>query len=582
MRWSNYFIPTLKEAPADAEVASHKLLIRAGMIRRLAAGIYNYLPLGWRTITKVEKIVREEMNRVGAMECRLPSVQPGDLWEESGRWKEYGTELLRFKDRHKRDYCLGPTHEEVITSLMRNEIQSYRQMPLFMYQIQTKFRDEIRPRFGLMRGREFIMKDAYSFDQTDEDANLSYRTMYQAYATIFTRLGLKFRSVEADAGSIGGSMSHEFMVLAETGEDTIISCSDCDYAANEERARGTEPSRTNWPEPDSIKEVFTPDQNTVEEVANFMDLTPLDIVKTILMDADGKPVAALVRGDRELNEIKLKNYLNASELNFASPSQVEEWTGAPVGFAGPVKLKVDMPIVADLELYAREGWVTGANKEDTHLENVSLERDVKLEAYVDLRVLVPGDECPVCNSPVTSAKGIEVGHVFKLGDKYSKAMGANFVDAEGNENPLVMGCYGIGITRVVAACIEQNHDKSGIIFPPSIAPFTVLIISLDPEDEEVGGKAEEIYELLSEKGIEVLMDDRNERPGVKFNDADLIGIPMQIIVGRNAYKKGHMETKDRRTGEKGELPLELEEFKKAFTAWQSEVEDGWRSHSLSQ
>lgn len=579
MRWSKYYIPTLKEAPADAEVISHKLLVRAGMIRRLTAGIYNYLPLGWRTIKKVEDIVREEMDKAGALECRMPTVQPGDLWRESGRWEDYGKELLRFKDRHEREYCLGPTHEEVITDLMRHEIQSYRQMPLNLYQIQTKFRDEIRPRFGLMRGREFVMKDAYSFDRDDDGANASYRKMYQAYMSIFTRLGLNFRAVEADSGSIGGSMSHEFAVLAETGEDTVIACSKCDYAANIERAAGVQPARTDWPAPEAYSDVFTPGQHTVDEVATFLEVTPQEIIKTILLDVDGKPVAALVRGDRELNEIKVKNYFNATNVTLAEPEQVEAWTGAPVGFAGPVNLK-NIVIIADYELSAHEGWVTGANKAETHFINVSLERDAKVESYADLRVINAGDECPKCGGVVTAARGIEVGHVFKLGDKYSKAMNATFINEEGNEEAIIMGCYGIGVTRVVAACIEQNNDAKGIVFPPSIAPFQVLLIVLDPEDEAVNEQALAIYEYCESQGIEVLMDDRSERPGVKFNDADLIGIPMQLILGKRGAEKGTIETKERRTGEKGTLPLALDAFIPAFTTWKEAVEEDWRRHGL--
>lgn len=579
MRWSKYYIPTLKEAPSDAEVISHKLLIRAGLIRKLTAGIYNYLPYGWRTIKKVEDIVREEMDKAGALECRMPSVQPGDLWKESGRWEDYGKELLRFKDRHERDYCLGPTHEEVITDLVRGEIRSYRQMPVNLYQIQTKFRDEIRPRFGLMRGREFIMKDAYSFDKSDEEANVSYRKMYQAYMAIFTRLGLKFRAVEADSGSIGGSMSHEFAVLAETGEDTIIACSKCEYAANIERAAGTKPVQSDWPMPEAYSEVFTPGQHTVEEVSTFLEVTPQEIVKTILVDVDGKPVAALVRGDRELNDVKVKNYFNAINVELATPEQVEAWTGAPVGFAGPVNLK-DITIIADYELSAHEGWVTGANKAETHFINVSLERDATIENFVDLRVINAGDECPECGSVVTAAKGIEVGHVFKLGDKYSKALNATFVHEDGTEEPIFMGCYGIGVTRIVAASIEQNNDANGIIFPPALAPFQVLLMVLDPEDTEVKEQASAIYDYCESAGIEVLMDDRDERPGVKFNDGDLIGIPMQLILGKRGADKGIIEIKDRRTGEKGTLPLPMDAFVPAFTAWKDEVMEGWRRFGL--
>ena len=578
MRWSTYYIPTLKEAPADAEVISHKLLIRAGMIRRLTAGVYNYLPLGWKTIKKVEAIVREEMDRAGALEIRMPSVQPGDLWVETGRWEHYGKELLRFHDRHGRDYCLGPTHEEVITDLVRGEIRSYRQLPVNFYQIQTKFRDEIRPRFGLMRGREFIMKDGYSFDRDDAGADKSYFAMFNAYHAIFNRLGLKFRAVEADSGSIGGSHSHEFAVLAQTGEDTIIACTACEYAANIERARGLEVKDRDASAPPAAVEVFTPAQHTVEEVANFLSVRPQDLVKTILLDVDGKAVAALVRGDRELNEVKVKNYFDAQNVTLATPEQVREWSGAPVGFAGPVGLKVSA-IVADYELFAREGWVTGANKADTHLQNVSLARDVTLAGYTDLRLLAPGDACPQCGSPVDSARGIEVGHVFKLGTKYSESMNAVYLDEKGKEQTMIMGCYGIGVTRVVAACIEQNNDTFGIVFPPSIAPFDVVLLNLDPSVPEVAEKADAIYDMLRARGYDVLMDDREERPGFKFKDADIIGVPLQLTVGKDGVSRGIVGTKDRRTGEKGALALDLDSFAEHFEQWKELVYSGWKAEA---
>ena len=571
MRWSTYYVPTLKEAPADAEVISHQLLVRAGMIRKLTSGIYSYLPLGLRTISKVEQIVREEMNRAGALEVLLPAVQPADLWIESGRWEHYGKELLRFKDRHDRDYCLGPTHEEVITDLIRGEVRSYRQLPFTLYQIQTKFRDEIRPRFGLMRGREFIMKDAYSFDRDDAGADASYRVMYDAYRRIFSRLALRFRAVEADSGSIGGSFSHEFMVLAGTGEDTIVSCTACDYAANLERAEISPPAEQDDAEPPAVEEVFTPAQHTVEEVAEFLKLAPRNILKTILLDVDGKPVAALVRGDHELNEIKLKNYLKAEAVRLADEAQVKEITGAPVGFAGPVGL--DVPIYADQALQAREGWVTGANKADAHLLNVSLARDVKIAGYADLRSTNAGDPCPRCGGVVETMRGIEVGHVFKLGLKYSEALSAKYLDESGKERFIVMGCYGIGVSRVVAACIEQNSDGNGIMFPPPVAPFQVLLANLDIKSPEVCAKADELHDLLQAEGLDVLLDDRDERAGVKFKDADLIGSPLQLILGAKGYARGIVEAKDRRSGEKTELPLEG--FKEAFREWKKAVYAGW-------
>ncbi len=572
MRWSRYYIPTLKEAPADAEVISHKLLVRAGMIRKLTSGIYTYLPLGLRALDKVTQVVREEMNRAGALEVLMPMVQPGDLWKETGRWEFYGSELLRFSDRHQRDYCLGPTHEEVITDLVRGEVRSYRQLPLNLYQIQTKFRDEIRPRFGLMRGREFVMKDAYSFDKDEEGANLSYQSMYEAYFRCFKRLGMRFRAVEADSGAIGGSYSHEFMVLADTGEDVIAVCKDCDYAANLEKApirceKGDEPAAC--PLMDSIG---TPGAHTVEDVAKMLDVDTERVIKTLLFDADGEIVAALVRGDRELNEVKLKNLLNVASLELATPEQVEKTSGAPVGFAGPVGLMVKR-IYADLELSQDDGWVAGANKADTHVVNMSLSRDAKVTEYVDLRTITEEDPCPKCGGSIELTRGIEVGHVFKLGYKYSKAMNAVFLDENGKEQLMVMGCYGIGVSRIVAACIEQNHDEYGNVFPPPVAPFEVLLLNLNPKDEEVSAKADELYANLQSSGVEVLLDDRDERPGVKFKDADLVGSPMQLVVGGKALARGVVEAKDRRTGEKAELPVDV--FAKAFADWRNQVRSSW-------
>ncbi len=572
MRWSRYYIPTLKEAPADAEVVSHKLLVRAGMIRKLTSGIYTFLPLGLRALNKAKEIVREEMNRAGAMEVFMPSVQPGDLWQETGRWDVYGKELLRFKDRHDRDYCLGPTHEEVITDLLRGEVRSYRQLPLNLYQIQTKFRDEIRPRFGLMRGREFLMKDGYSFDADEEGAARSYKGMYEAYVKAFSRMGLRFRVVEADSGAIGGSFSHEFMVLADTGEDVIAVCTGCEYASNLEKAEVACPDSPCEQECPAVEEAATPGKHTVGEVSNFLGVSPDRILKTLLYDADGEAVAVLLRGDRELNEIKLKNLLGVARLELATPEQVRSWTGAPVGFAGPVGLEVKK-IVADQELSLATDWVTGANKNDTHLRHVSLCRDVFLSGCHDLRQVTDQDNCPKCGAALELTRGIEAGHVFKLGVKYSESMNAVFLDESGKEKPMIMGCYGIGVSRIVAACIEQNHDAKGIAFPPPLAPFQVLVLNLDPGDKAVNAKAEEIYSYLEGEGIETMLDDRNERPGFKFKDADLIGVPMQLVVGGKGLGKGIVEAKDRRTGERAELPVE--EFQAAFDSWRQTVLDGW-------
>lgn len=576
MRLSRYYIPTLKEDPSEAEVVSHKLLMRAGMIRKLTSGIYNYLPLGLKSLNKVATIVREEMNRAGAMEVLMPMVQPGDLWQETGRWDYYGKELLRIKDRHGRDYCLGPTHEEVITDLVRGEVKSYKQLPLNLYQIQTKFRDEIRPRFGLMRGREFVMKDAYSFDKDEAGAEESYRIMFEAYKKAFSRIGLNFRPVQADSGAIGGDFSHEFHVLAETGEDTIAVCKDdkCGYAANLEKAKVAAPAgdcACNAECP-VIEEVATPGKHTVEEVCEFLGVAQDKLVKTLLFTVDGEPVAALVRGDRELNDVKLRNLIGGNEIEMATEEQVKEWTGAPVGFAGPVGLKVER-IFADHELCVGTDWIAGANKGDTHIKHLSLGRDCKIEKFADLRVITETDPCPECGAAIEFTKGIEVGHVFKLGEKYSKAMEATFLDENGKSQPMIMGCYGIGVSRIVASAIEQNNDDSGAIFPPTIAPFELCVISLGGKDEAVNEKAEELYNELMGMGIDAAYDDRKERPGVKFADADLIGYPMQLVIGGKGLKNGIVEAKNRKTGEKIELPLEG--FTEAFKAWRAEIWQSW-------
>ncbi len=578
MRWSRYYIPTLKEAPADAEVVSHKLLVRAGMIRKLTSGIYTWLPLGLRTLEKAKNIVRREMNAAGACEVLMPMVIPADLWIETGRWEKFGDQLLRFKDRNDRDYCLGPTHEEVITDLLRGEVRSYRQLPLNLYQIQTKFRDELRPRFGLMRGREFMMKDAYSFDCDDAGADKSYAAMRDAYHKIFSSMALGFRQVEADTGAIGGNFSHEFMVLAETGEDTIASCTDwptCSWAANVERAPVVTQYVPDTGDCPPGEEVSTPDQHSVEEVCAFLGVPASKLIKTLLMVADGKPVAALIRGDRELNEIKLRKLIGADDIRFASPEQVKEWTGAPVGFAGPVGLGGVDRIYADNELIAGNDWIAGANKADTHIRHLSLGRDVSLPLeWADLRNIVAGDPCPCCGKPVELKRGIEVGHIFKLGTKYSESMKAVFLDENGKEKPMIMGCYGIGVSRVVAACIEQNFDEGGIMFPPPLAPFDIHLINLDPKNAEVSAKADEINDFLEGLGLDVLYDDREERPGVKFKDADLIGLPAQIIVGGKSLSRGEVETKNRRSGEKGSLPAAT--FADAFSTFWQGILDSWK------
>ncbi len=551
MRYSQYLLPTLKEVPSEAEVPSHQLMLRAGMIRKVASGIYSYLPLGLRSIRKVEAIIREEMNRAGAIEVLLPFVQPAELWQESHRWEEYGSELARFKDRHQRDCCLGPTHEEVITDIARKEIRSYRQMPLNLYQIQTKFRDEIRPRFGVMRAREFIMKDAYSFDVDEKGADESYQKMVDAYRRIFTRCGLKFRAVEAETGLIGGTFSHEFMVLAETGEETIVSCTRCAYAANIEKAEFQRQVKKGQARDKGsqkpVQKVLTPGKRTVEEVTQFLNVSPQDLVKTLIFESDKGCVAALVRGDHEISEKKLKSVWGSDTLQLASEETVEEITHAPKGFAGPLGLSV--PILADLDIQEMVNFVTGANEKDAHLTHVNASRDFQVSRFVDIRKFAPGDRCPLCREETRMDKGIEVGHTFKLGTKYSKAMGATFLDDQGKERESVMGCYGIGVGRTVAAAIEQSYDQHGIIFPMPIAPFQVLISPVNIKMESLKEMAEQLYQTLSESGIEVLYDDREESPGVKFKDADLIGIPLRVTLGEKNLKKGLIEIKKRRTGE---------------------------------
>jgi prolyl-tRNA synthetase len=551
MRYSRYLLPTLKEIPSEAEVPSHQLMFRAGMIRKLTSGIYSYLPFGLRSIQKVEAIIREEMNRAGAMEVLLPFVQPVEIWQESHRWEEYGKELVRFKDRHNRDCCLGPTHEEVMTDIARRELRSYRQMPLNLYQIQTKFRDEIRPRFGVMRAREFIMKDAYSFDIDEKGEDESYRKMVDAYTRIFTRCGLRFKVVEAESGLIGGTYSHEFMVLAETGEETIVSCTSCSYAANIEKADFKRPDgRREFPEKEKLKplqKVSTPDQRTVEEVTRFLHVAPQDLVKTLIFETNKGSIAGLVRGDHEIDEKKLKAIWRTENIQLAGEETVEELTHAPKGFAGPIGLSI--PILADLDIQDMFNFVTGANEKDAHLVHVNLGRDFQVSRFVDLRKFALGDRCPLCAKETRIDKGIEVGHTFKLGTKYSKAMGATYLDDKGREKEIVMGCYGIGVGRTVAAAIEQSYDQNGIIFPMPIAPFQVLLLPVNLKIDLLQQTAEQLYQNLVQEGVEVLYDDREETPGVKFKDADLIGIPLRVTLGEKNLKKGLVEIKKRKTGE---------------------------------
>ena len=551
MKTSQLLIPTLREDPGEAETVSHRLMLRAGLIRKTAAGIYTYLPLGLRVIRKIEQIIREEMNRAGAQELLMPIASPAELWKETGRWEYYGKELLRFKDRHERDFCLGPTHEEVITDLFRREVRSYRQLPLNFYQIQTKFRDEIRPRFGLMRGREFIMKDAYSFDADDAGARISYQKMYDAYTRIFTRCGLTFRAVEADTGLIGGDVSHEFMVLAETGEATVVYSDQGSYAANLERAEVLPPSELGDVPLRPLTPVTTPQCRTVEEVTAFLKVPSRQLVKTLLYNADKDTVAVLIRGDHDLNEVKLARLLRVTEVQLADPDTVSRLTGAPVGFAGPIGL-TGVRIMADHAVKGLRNVVVGANRADTHYVDANWDRDFRVDQFADLRNAQVGDPSPRGPGFLTLAKGIEVGQVFLLGTKYSKSMNATILDDQGKERLAIMGCYGIGVGRTAAAAIEQNHDDKGIIWPLPIAPFHVHLLPVS-QSATTTDAAARLYNDLLAVGFEVLWDDRNERAGVKFNDADLVGAPFQIIVGDKGLADGIVEVKVRRNGVKSRV-----------------------------
>jgi len=541
--------PTLREDPSEAEIVSHKLLLRGGFIRRLAAGIYTFLPLGLRVLHKVTNIVREEMNRAGAQEVFMPALQPAELWQETGRWNVYGKELFRIKDRHDREFCLGPTHEEVITDLARNSIKSYRQLPINLYQIQTKFRDEIRPRFGLMRGREFMMKDAYSFHTSEESLDKEYKNMYDTYCRIFDRMGLKYRVVEAESGAIGGGYSQEFMVLAETGEEEIFYCNKCDYTASRESAGVGKWKTGDAPKAkEKVKEIHTPKIKTIEEVAAFLKIKPAKMIKTLIYETEAGPVAALVRGDHALNEAKLKKILGAEDLKLASEKVIEKVTKAPIGFAGPVGLK-GVKIVADTAVAVIEHGATGANKKDYHIINVGYGRDYKADLVGDIRFAVRKDVCPRCDGGKFEVmRGIEVGHIFKLGIKYSDKMKCDYLDENNKEKPMIMGCYGIGVGRTAQAAVEQSFDKDGIVWPLPLAPFKIAVIPMNSSDQEQLSVAEGIYKELGAAGIEVILDDRDQRAGVKLKDIDLIGIPTKVIVGK-ALKDGKIEIKSRKTGE---------------------------------
>ena len=558
MRWSQILIPTLKEDPSDAEVISHKLLVRGGFIRQVSRGIYDYFPLALKVIRKIENIVREEMDGAGAQELLMPIASPAELWQESGRWEIYGKELIRFKDRNDRDFCLGPTHEEIVTDLVRRAVRSYRELPFNLYQIQTKFRDEVRPRFGLMRGREFIMKDAYSFHTDVDDCKREYDNMVSTYRRIFDRCGLKYRPVEADTGAIGGSLSHEFQVLAESGEDAIVSCNSCDYAANLEKAavNAHQPAaRDLTAEAPGLEKVSTPGKKSVAEVAGFLKLAPDKFIKTMVYQVNGDElVAALVRGDHEINEVKLQTALSCREITLANEAAVVAATGVAPGYLGPIGLK--LRTIADLSVQSMRGAVTGANEANAHYIEVDQERDFTPTAFADIRLALAGDHCPRCDQGRLEAhRGIEVGQVFYLGRKYSELMGATYLDAEGRERPIEMGCYGIGISRLVAAAVEQNHDDNGIIWPSSIAPFQVLVLPINYTDKATREAADLLYGELRQRGLEVLLDDRDERPGVKFKDGDLIGIPLRITIGAKGLQKGSLELRWRREGKLIDIPI---------------------------
>jgi prolyl-tRNA synthetase len=559
MRMSTLFAPTRKEDPADAEIASHRLLVRAGFIRMVARGIYSFLPLGWRSVRKIERIVREEMDRAGAQEMLMPGVQPAELWQESGRWDAYGAELLRLKDRKGSDFALGPTHEEVVTSLVRDNLTSYKQLPVNLYQIQTKFRDEPRPRFGLMRGREFVMKDAYSFDVDAAGAHASYEVMKQAYHRIFERMGFDFVAVEADTGNIGGSLSHEFQVVAETGEDVVVRCTTSGRAWNVEKApiaiedAERDPAAT-FAEREVVK---TPKTRTIAEVSEFLARDASQIVKTLIYLADGEPLAVLMRGDHAANEVKILAHLRASgraiaELVLADDATVSKLTRAPVGFAGPVGLEI--PIYADLSVRPMVDFVTGANMKDRHLTGVNWGRDFEVAAFADFRRAQGGDVCAATGSPYEEFRGIEVGHIFYLGTKYSDAMTAKLQGEDGELKSLEMGCYGIGITRILAAAVEQSHDGNGIVWPMPLAPFHVTVLPLQARNEEVMAEAERIYAALLDAGVEVVLDDRDARAGAKFKDADLIGFPVQIAIGSRGLAEGNVEVKRRGASDKELVP----------------------------
>ena len=559
MKASKLLMPTLREAPAEAEISSHILMMRAALISKLAAGVYSYLPLGLKVLHNVQNIIREEMDRAGAQELLMSALLPAECYQKSGRWERFGDDMFRLKDRNDRDFCLGPTHEEIFTQTVIDSVHSYRDYPFTLYQMQTKYRDERRPRFGVMRTREFIMKDAYSFDTTKEGLDESYKAMYDAYRRIFDRLGLNYMIVDADTGAMGGSGSQEFMVISEVGEDTIAYCEDCRYSANIEKAVCVAPETSNEEMKEKHK-IGTPNARTIDEVAAFFGKDAKSFVKTMIYNCDGKLYAVLVRGDREINEVKLANITGAAEVALADAEDVVKITGAKVGFAGPVNLSA--PIIADNEVMAMRNFIVGANETDCHIENVNPGRDFTPEITADIRSIEEGDICPVCGKRIKTAQGIEVGHIFKLGTKYSDALGLTYRDETGEDESVIMGCYGIGVNRCLAAVIEQNHDDNGIIWPVAVAPYKAVVVPVNVNDSVQAKMAEEITKRLEDEGIEVIIDDRDERPGVKFKDWDLIGIPVRITVGKKAGE-GLVEYKLRNEAE-FELLEKEEAIKKAL------------------
>lgn len=555
MRVSKLYAPTLREVPAEAEVVSHQLMLRAGFMRKAAGGIYTYLPLAWRVLKKIERIVREEMDAKGSQELLMPIVQPAEIWQESGRWDVYGAEMFRLQDRHNRCFCLGPTHEEMVTTLIRGDVRSYRQLPLSVYQIQNKYRDERRPRFGLMRGREFIMKDAYSFDRDEAGLDKSYQDMYDAYTNIFTRCGLNFRPVEADSGAIGGSGSHEFMVIADSGEAEIVFCTSCDYAANVEKAE-LFPLEAQEEAMLTKEEVVTPDCKTIADMCAYLKLPVDHSVKAVAYNSEKGLILCFVRGDHEVNEIKVINTCGVIDLEMATEEQLAA-AGTVGGYMGPVGIdNKKVIVVVDATVMKMHNVCCGANKEGYHFINVNPGRDFTPTYVADIRLIQEGDPCPHCGGEVSKARGIEVGQVFKLFTKYSSALKATYLDENGKEQPMVMGCYGVGVSRTMAAAIEQNYDDNGIIWPIEIAPYHVLVVPVNTKDEASAAKAEEIYMQLKKVGLETVIDDRNERPGVKFKDADLIGYPLRVVVGPKTLTEGNLEVKIRKTGEIRYLPLD--------------------------